>query len=67
VDAAHGFKVLEDLPTQKGARTMAYDSAADRVYVVVAQTGPKPAPTAEVPRPRAPVVPDTFTVIVIGR
>ena len=67
VDAAHGFKALEDLPTQKGARTMAYDSAADRVYVVTAQTGQKPAPTPEMPRPRAPVVPDTFTVIVIGR
>ena len=67
VDTAHGFKVLEDLPTQKGARTMAYDSKADRVYVVTAQTGPKPAPTTEVPRPRAPIVPDTFTVIVIGR
>ena len=67
VDAAHGFKALQDLPTQKGARTMAYDSATDRVYVVTAQTGPRPAPTAEVPRPRPAIVPDTFTVIVIGR
>jgi len=67
VDAGHGFKVLEDLPTQKGGRTMAYDPAADRVYVVTALTGPKPAPTTEVPRPRAPIVPDSFTVIVIGR
>jgi YVTN family beta-propeller protein len=67
VDAAHGFKVLEDLPTEKGARTMAYDSAADRVYVVTAQMGPRPAPTAEVPRPRPAIVPDTFTVIVVGR
>ena len=67
VDAAHDFKVLEDVPTEKGARTMAYDSAADRVYVVTAQMGPRPAPTAEVPRPRPAIVPDTFTVIVVGR
>ena len=67
VDAAHGFKVLETLPTEKGARTMAYDSAEDRVYVVTAQFGPRPEPTAQSPRPRPAIVPDTFQVLVIGR
>ena len=67
VDAAHGFSVLENLPTEKGARTMSYDSAADRVYLVTAQLGPRPAATAENPRPRPPVVPDSFEVIVVGR
>lgn len=67
VDAAHGFKTIETLPTQKGARTMAYDSSADRVYVVAAQYGARPEATAANPRPRPSVVPDTFTVVVIGR
>jgi len=55
------------LPTEKGARTMAYDSAADRVYLVTAQMGPRPAATPEVPRPRPAIVPDSFEVIVVGR
>jgi YVTN family beta-propeller protein len=67
VDVARGFKSIEDLPTEKGARTMAYDPGTDRVYLVTAQMGPRPAATAEVPRPRPAIVPDTFTVIVAGR
>ena len=64
---AAGYPTIEKLPTLKGGRTMAYDSGSDRIYVVVAEYGPKPAPTAEVPKPRAPVLPGSFQVIVIGR
>lgn len=67
VDTAHGFKTIETLPTQKGARTMAYDTATDRVYLVTAQYGPTSAPTAAMPRPRPVVLPDSFTVLVVGR
>ena len=67
VDAAHGYSTLEQLPTAKGARTMAYDTATDKAYVVTAQFGPRPEPTAENPRPRPAIVPDSFTVMVIGR
>ena len=67
VDAGNAYKVLETLPTQNGGRTMSYDSGTDRVYVVAAEYGTKPDATAANPRPRAPVVPDTFTVLVIGR
>ena len=67
VDAGHGFKTIETLPTQKGARTMTYDPQTDRAYVVTAQFGPRPDPTAANPRPRPSIVPDTFTVMVIGR
>jgi YVTN family beta-propeller protein len=67
VDTAHGFKTIETVPTQKGARTMAYDSATDRIYLSTAQYGPTPAPTAATPRPRPAVIPDSFTVLVVGR
>ena len=67
VDAAHGFKTIETLPTMKGARTMAYDPSTDRVYLTFAQYGPTPAATPEVPRPRPTVLPDSFTVLVVGR
>ncbi len=67
VDAANGYKTLESLPTQKGARTMTYDPSTDRAYVVSADFGPRPAATADNPRPRPAIVPDSFTVLVIGR
>ena len=67
VDAAHGYTTLESLPTAKGARTMAYDPAADRAYVVTAEFGPRPDPTPANPRPRPAIVPDSFTIMVIGR
>lgn len=67
IDAANGYKVLQTLPTQQGARTMTYDWAADRVYLVTAEFGPRPAATTANPHPRPAILPDSFTVIVVGR
>ncbi|MGO9437862.1 MAG: YncE family protein [Terracidiphilus sp.] len=68
IDAtAPDYKTIETLPTQQGARTMAYDPVTDRVYLVTAEFGPRPAATPENPRPRPPMIPGTFTVIVVGR
>ena len=61
------YATIETLPTQRGARTMAYDSGADRIYLVTAEFGPRPAPTADNPHPRPSIVPGSFTVIVVGR
>jgi YVTN family beta-propeller protein len=62
-----GYPTIETLPTQRGARTMAYDSGSDRIYLVTAEFGPRPEPTAENPRPRPKMVPGTFVVLVVGR
>jgi YVTN family beta-propeller protein len=67
VDAANGYKTLGSLATVKGARTMAYDEIADRIYVVSAEFGPRPEATTANPRPRPAILPDSFTVTVIGR
>jgi YVTN family beta-propeller protein len=68
IDAgAPGYPAIEELPTQHGARTMAYDAAADRIYLVTAELGPRPAPTADNPRPRPAIVPGSFVVLVVGR
>lgn len=67
IDAAHGYTTLETLPTAKGARTMTYDPTTDKAYVVTAEFGARPEPTAANPRPRPAIVPDSFMVIVIGR
>jgi YVTN family beta-propeller protein len=65
--AAPGYPTIETLPTQRGARTMAYDPKTDRIYLAAAEFGPAPAPTAENPRPRPQAVPNSFTIIVVGR
>jgi YVTN family beta-propeller protein len=68
VDAGKSsFPVVQNLTTQKGARTMAFDSANGRVYLATAEFGPRPAPTAQTPRPRPSILPDSFTVLVVGR
>jgi YVTN family beta-propeller protein len=68
IDAgAPGYPTIESLPTQRSARTMAYDSATDRVYLIAAEFGPRPEPTATNPRPRPPVLPGSFVVVVVGR
>lgn len=61
------YPTIQGLATQRGARTMTYDPATDRLYVVTAEFGPRPAPTTDNPRPRPAIVPGSFTVIVIGR
>jgi DNA-binding beta-propeller fold protein YncE len=68
VDTAKAdYPTIESLPTQRGARTMAYDAATDRVYLVTADFGPRPEATAENPRPRPPMIPGSFTILVVGR
>jgi YVTN family beta-propeller protein len=68
VDASKpGFPIVQNVTTQRGARTMAFDSANGRIYLPTAQFGPRPAATAENPHPRPAIVPDSFTVLVVGR
>jgi DNA-binding beta-propeller fold protein YncE len=61
------FSVAENVPTQKGARTMSLDSKTHNVFVVTAQFGPRPAPTADNPHPRPPILPDSFVALVVGK
>jgi YVTN family beta-propeller protein len=68
VDASKAdFPVIQSLTTQRGARTMTFDSANSRAYLTTAQFGPRPAPTAQMPHPRPAVLPGSFTVLVVGR
>ena len=60
------YTVAKTLGTARGARTMALDAKSHRVYLVTSDFGAAPAPTADVPHPRPPQVPDTFTVHVAG-
>jgi DNA-binding beta-propeller fold protein YncE len=61
------FSVLENVPTQAGARTMALDEKTHNVFLVTAGFGPSPAPTADQPHPRPAILPDSFVVLVFGK
>jgi YVTN family beta-propeller protein len=61
------YAVVETPATQKGARTMALDTKTHNIYLVTADFGPRPAPTADNPHPRAPIVPGSFVVLVMGK
>ena len=61
------FSVAESVPTKRGARTLALDSKTHNVFVVTADFGPPPAPTADNPHPRRSIVPDTFVVLVVAK
>ena len=62
-----GKWTAENVPTKKGARTLALDVKTHNVFVVTADFGPQPAPTADNPRPRPPMLPDSFVVLVVGK
>jgi DNA-binding beta-propeller fold protein YncE len=66
-DSPDKFTVAESVPTQRGARTMTLDQKTHRLFSVSAEYGPTPAPTTERPRPRPPIVPGTFTLLVLEK
>jgi YVTN family beta-propeller protein len=60
------YTVAANLPTQRGARTMALDPATGRIYLATAEFGPAPPATAEQPHPRPAPIADSFVVLVVG-
>lgn len=66
-DSPDKFSVVQSVATQRGARTMAIDLKTHEAYLVTASFGPPPAPTAQQPRPRPSMVPDSFVVLVVGK
>lgn len=61
------FEVVETVPTQPGARTMALDPVTHDVYLPTAQFAPPAEPTANAPRRRRTVIKDSFCILVVGK
>ena len=59
--------MAQNVPTERGARTMALDPKTHRLYLATASFGPPPAATSAVPHPRPSVVPGSFVVLVVSR
>ena len=66
-DSPDKFSVVENVSTMRRARTMSLDTKTHQVYTVSAEFGAAPAPTTEQPRPRPPMVPGTFTLLILSR
>lgn len=66
-DSPDKFSVVDNVPTQRGARTMTVDMKKHKVFLVTAEFGEAPQPTKEQPRPRRPIVPGSFTLLVVGK
>jgi hypothetical protein len=60
------YSVIATLATQKSARTMALDARTHKVYLVAAEFGPAPPPTADQPHPRPAILDGSFKVLVVG-
>ncbi len=58
------FSVLQNVTTQYGARTLTLDEKTGRIYLPTAEFGPAPADGSS---RRRPILPDTFTVLVVGQ
>jgi DNA-binding beta-propeller fold protein YncE len=61
------YSVVENVPTQAHARTMALDPKTHQVFLVTADFGPAPAATPDNAHPRPTMVKDSFVVLIFGK
>ena len=72
------FVVEQDLQTMAGAKTLTLDRKTNHILTMAAEYGPPPAPAAPAPdapakgkgggRPaRGPMLPDSFSILVVGK
>ena len=64
------WEAVDTVTTEPRARTMTVDSKTHRVYLPSAEFGPAPEPKEGQPKGRggrAPVIPDTFHLVVVGK
>ena len=60
------YDTVENVPTERGARTMTVDPKNHRVYLLAAEYGPAPeAPPGKKARPA--ILADSFHVLVVGK
>ena len=64
--SADKFEFIENIPTERGARTIGIDVITHKLYLPTSQM--KPAePTADNAHPRPQQIPGTFHIVVVGK
>lgn len=66
-DSPRKFSVIEDVATQKGARTMELDPQTHAIFLVTADRAPPLSPTPDNPHPRPSIVPGSFRLLMFAR
>ena len=66
-DSADKFTVVDNVQTQRGARTMALDEKTHNVFLVTAEFEPVPEGMPPGERRRPTMKPGTFTLLVVGQ
>ncbi len=64
------FSLEQSLPTQSGAKTLTLDSKTGHIFLIAAEYGPVPAdapPLSNGRIARGPMLPDSFTILEVGR
>ena len=65
-DSPDKYSTLQNVASVTGAKTIGLDEQTGRVVVCAPKFGPKPAQVKGGPKPKAPTLPGTFEVLVIG-
>jgi YVTN family beta-propeller protein len=65
-DDPEHFSVAATVTTQDKARTLSLDPVSHAIYLVTALFGATPPVTAEQPKPRPPVLPNSFSILVVA-
>jgi DNA-binding beta-propeller fold protein YncE len=69
--SSSSFSVEQTVQTKPGAKTMTLDANTNRIFLIAAEYGP--APTTPIPEDtngrigRGPMLPDSFSIVVVGK
>jgi len=66
-DSPNQYTLVENVQTEEGAKTMAFDFKTGHVFLTTAQREPAPTPTTEDPKPKRKIIPGTFHLLVLGK
>jgi DNA-binding beta-propeller fold protein YncE len=61
------FVVEQTVQTMPSAKTLTLDSKTNHIVLIAAEFGPPPTPAPAGGRGRGPMVPDSFSILVVGK
>ncbi len=66
-DSPNKYSAVENVQTEPGAKTLAFDSKTGHVLLTTAKREEAATPTQADPKPKRKIIPGTFHVLVVGK